>query len=180
MSHDMRAGDIIASRKGNVWIVAAVIENGAPIDLPPGRHLLLIRDHDTESGTELLMTLRPECDLHRGHKRNYFEPGYTSARFGADSSVTLFKEDTLYVAVAAPKPTHPFIATLEDGKMLAKAPREFAELFVTVQRDFDDGHSEHLTIPRWQFALLVQRDRDGKPPIDLAAVQQRLAQPGEI
>ena len=68
----------------------------------------------------------------------------------------------------------------EDGKMLVRAPREFAELFVTVQRDFDDDHSEHLTIPRWQFALLVQRDREGKPPINLSAVEQRLAQPEEI
>lgn len=64
--------------------------------------------------------------------------------------------------------------------MLVKAPREFAELFVTVQRDFDDGPSEHLTIPRWQFALLVQRDREGKPSINLSAVEQRLAQPEEI
>lgn len=89
MSQDMRAGDIIKSRRGNIWIVAAVI-NGTPIDLPAGRHLLLIRDHDSENGTELLMTLRSEGDLHRGHKRNYFDPGFTSARYGADSSITLF------------------------------------------------------------------------------------------
>ncbi|MGX8011673.1 hypothetical protein ACVDG8_023210 [Mesorhizobium sp. ORM8.1] len=177
---DMRAGDIIKSRRGHTWIVGCVIENGAPLELGPGRHLLLVRDNDTSDGTELLMTLRPECDLRRGHKRNFFDPGYTSARYGSDSSVTLFKEDALYVAVRAPDPCHPFIEQIEGGKMLAKAPSWMAEQFVTLQRDFDEGHSEHLTVPRWQFAVAVQRDREGKPPIDLSAVEQRLARPEEI
>ncbi|WP_210242664.1 hypothetical protein, partial [Mesorhizobium sp. B2-4-17] len=75
MTHDMRAGDIIASRRGHNWIVVAVIENGAPIDLPAGRHLLLVRAHDTATGTELLLTLRPESDLRKGHRRNDFEVG---------------------------------------------------------------------------------------------------------
>ncbi|MER8608378.1 hypothetical protein NKH45_34805 [Mesorhizobium sp. M1156] len=179
MSTDMRSGDIVKSKRGHNWIVGAVIENGAPIDLGPGRHLLLIRDHDTGSGTQLLLTLRPECDLRRGHKRNDFEVGYTSARYGA-GSVTLFKEDTLFFAVPAPSPTHPFIETLEGGKMLAKAPRELAELFVSVQHDHDDGHTEHLTLRRWQFALLVMRDREGKPPLDFKTMESRIARAEEI
>lgn len=180
MSHDMRSGDIIKSRRGHAWIIAAVIENGAPLELSPGRHVLLVRGNDTHAGCELLLALRPECDVKRGHKRNHFDPGFSSARYGTDSSVTLFKEDSLYVAVPAPDPCHPFIEQLEGGKMLAKAPIEIAQLFVTVQRDFDDERSEHRTIPRWQFALLVQRDRDGMPPIDFDTLEQRLALPEEI
>lgn len=179
MTTDMRSGDSIKSRRGNLWTVAAVIENGAPIDLAPGRHLLLVRAHDTGSGTELLLTLRPECDLHRGHKSNDLEVGYSSARY-QDGSVTLFQQDTLFIALPAPSPCHPFIETMEDGKMLAKAPRELAELFVTVQHDHDDGHTEHLVLRRWQFALLVQRDREGKPPLDFEAIEQRIALAEEI
>ncbi|ANN59765.1 hypothetical protein A9174_25640 [Mesorhizobium loti NZP2037] len=179
MTTDMRSGDIIKSKRGHNWIVGAVIENGAPIDLAPGRHLLLVRDHDTGSGSELLLTLRPECDLRRGHQRNHFEIGYSSARYGSNSSVTLLKEDTLYFAVPAPAPTHPFIDTI-NGRMLAKAPSELGELFVGLQHDFDDGHSEHLVLRRWQFALLVKRDREGKPPIDFDALEQRLARPEEV
>lgn len=179
MSPDMRAGDIIRSKRGHNWIVGAVIENGVPIDLGAGRHLLLIRDHDSASGAQLLLTLRPECDLHRGHKRNDFEVGYTSARYGANSSVTLLKQDTLFVALPAPSPCHPFIETV-DGKVLAKAPSALAELFVSVQRDFDDGHLEHRVLLRWQFALLVQRDREGKPPLDFDTIEQRIALPEEI
>ncbi|MET2827346.1 hypothetical protein [Mesorhizobium shangrilense] len=178
MTTDMRSGDIIKSKRGHHWIVGAVIENGAPIDLAPGRHLLLVRDHDTGNGSELLLALRPECDLRRGHKSNDFEVGYTSARYQG-GSVSLLKQDTLYFAVPAPSPTHPFIDTI-DGKMLAKAPIELAELFVGLQHDFDDGHSEHLVLRRWQFALLVKRDREGKPPLDFDALEQRLARPEEI
>ncbi|RJT38688.1 hypothetical protein D3227_15585 [Mesorhizobium waimense] len=105
--------------------------------------------------------------------------GYSSARYGANGSVTLLKQDTLFFALPAPSPTHPFIETV-DGKMLAKAPRELAELFVTVQHDHDDGHTEHLVLPRWQFALLVKRDREGKPPLDFDAIEQRIARPEEI
>ncbi|TPK69898.1 hypothetical protein FJ548_29660 [Mesorhizobium sp. B2-4-17] len=94
--------------------------------------------------------------------------------------MTLFKENTLYLAVPAPKPTHPFIEQIDGGKMLAKAPSELAELFVSVQRDFDGGAIEHLTLRRWQFALLVERDREGKAPLDFGTIEQRLARPEEV
>ncbi|GLS35366.1 hypothetical protein GCM10010869_09540 [Mesorhizobium tianshanense] len=172
----MRAGDIIKSKRGHRWIVGYAVEDGVYECLGSGRHLFLVRDN----GTELLMTLRPECDLKKGYQRNDFEVGYSSARYGSDSSVTLSKENALYFAVPAPLPTHPFVETTIDGKMLAKAPSALAELFVSVQRDFDDGHSEHLTMWRWQFALLIERDRQGKPPIDFTLCEGRIALPEEV
>ncbi|MDX8537851.1 hypothetical protein RFM23_09475 [Mesorhizobium abyssinicae] len=170
----MRSGDFILSKRGHTWVIGHPIEDGA-YECLPGRHLFLVRDN----GTELLMTLRPECDLRKGHKRNDFECGYTSARY-LESSLTLARQDTLYLAVPAPSPTHPFIQTVDGNKMLAKAPIALAELFVCLQRDFDDGRMEYLTMWRWQFALLLERDRTGKPPIDFETIQSRIAQPEEI
>ncbi|RUV08165.1 hypothetical protein EOA79_01470 [Mesorhizobium sp. M1A.F.Ca.IN.020.03.2.1] len=170
----MRAGDIIRSKRGHIWIIGYAVEDGAYECLCSGRHLFLVRDN----GTELLFTLRPECDLKRGHRSNDFEVGYTSARY-LDSSLTLLKQDALYFAIPAPWPPHPFVETV-DGKALAKAPSALAELFVFLQRDCDDGRIENLTLWRWQFSLLVMRDREGKPPIDFDSIQSRIARPEEV
>lgn len=174
----MRSGDIIKSRRGHKWIIGHAVEEGAYPVLGEGRHLFLVRDIETPAGPDLLFTLRPECDLRRGWARNDFEPGYSSAGY-QDGSVVLFKQDTLFFAVPAPSPCHPFIETV-DGKMLVKAPSAFNDLFVTVQREHNDGSLDHLVLWRWQFALLVQRDREGKPPVDFARVQGRIALPEEV
>lgn len=174
----MRSGDIITSRRKHKWIVGHAVEEGAYECLGKGRHFFLVRDIDADSGPDLLFTLRPECELRKGWKRNHFEIGYSSAPY-QDGSVVLLRQDVLFIAMPAADPCHPFIETV-DGQMMVKAPAALAELFVTVQHDHDNGSSDHLALWRWQFALMVSRDRDGKPPIDFSKVQGRIALPEEI
>ncbi|MER9711081.1 hypothetical protein [Mesorhizobium sp. M0213] len=174
----MRSGDIIKSRRGHKWIIGYAVEEGAyERALGKGRHFFLIRAIESDAGPVLLFTLRPQCDIRKGWQRNDFEVGYSSAGY-LKGSVSLVRQDTLYFAVPATADVHPFAET-HDGKMLVKASG-FNDLFVAVQYDSDSGGSDHLILWRWQFALLMQRDRDGKPPIDFSQAQGRIARAEEI
>ncbi|MER8582721.1 hypothetical protein NKG95_29140 [Mesorhizobium sp. M1423] len=175
----MRSGDIITSRRGHKWIIGYPVEEGAyERALGKGRHYFLIRAIDWNGTPNLLFTLRPQCDIRKGWQRNDFEVGYSSAGY-LNGSVSLVRQDTLYFAVPATADVHPF-TEVHDGKMLVKAASGFNDLFVAVQYDSDGGGSDHLILWRWQFALLMQRDREGKAPIDFSQVQGRIARPEEI
>ncbi|MER9847097.1 hypothetical protein NKJ55_06995 [Mesorhizobium sp. M0106] len=174
----MRSGDIITSRRKHKWIIGYAVEEGAyERALGKGRHFFLIRAIDWNGTPNLLFTLRPQSDIRKGWQRNDFEVGYTSAGY-LKGSVSLVKQDTLHFAVPATAEVHPFMET-HDGKMLVKASG-FNDLFVAVQYDSDSGGSDHLILWRWQFALLVQRDRAGLPPIDFSQAQGRIARAEEI
>ncbi|MER9771784.1 hypothetical protein [Mesorhizobium sp. M0220] len=156
-----------------------MLEDGVYPVLGLGQHIFLIRDIETPDGPDLLFTLRPERELRKGLQRNNLEPGYSSAPYPGGGSVCLLKQDTLFFAVQAPSDVHPFVEVI-DNKMLVKAPHAFNDLLVTVQHDHDDGSTSHLSMWRWQFVLLMQRDQQGKPPIDFSLCEGRIAHPEEV